>query len=104
MRLLVASIVLAATAAHADTPTKPVARPGTSVAPDVRQMHSDDCAAARKQNKTCVLDMGKGDDINGTAPTAGGSGISSLVLPKETSLIHLRRDFITEILKSAEDL
>ena len=43
-------------------------------APDVRQMHTDDCAAARKQHKTCVLDMGK-DDIEGTAPSAGGTAI-----------------------------
>ena len=72
--------------------------------PDVHSMHTDDCARARKQNKTCVIDMGKGDTVDGTTPTAGGSTTSVIEFPKTANMIHLRRDFIVEILKTAEDL
>ncbi len=71
---------------------------------DATRMASDDCARARKQNKTCVLDMGKGDDIEGNSPTAGGSAIGIIQFGKAESLIRIRRDFIVEILKSAEDI
>ena len=95
MRILVAVTLLGlAASAHAD-PDK---------TPDVRAMHADDCARARAQHKTCVLDMGKDDDLTATAPTAGGSAISLISFGKAASLIHIRRDFITEILRSAEDL
>jgi hypothetical protein len=70
---------------------------------DAKQMVTDDCAQARKAGRQCVLDMGK-EDIKGGVPTAGGSAINSLKLTKEPSLIHIRRDFIAEIVKSAEDL
>ncbi len=66
-------------------------------------MKSDDCARARKQNKTCVLDMGK-EDVQGSTPTASGVSVGILSFGKATSLIRVRRDFIVEILKSAEDL
>jgi hypothetical protein len=104
---LTASILFAATAARADAPKQaaPVAKPGpTASSSDVRMMHTDDCARARAQNKTCVIDMGKGDDVEGNAPGAGGIGIIAIETTKAASLIHLRRDFIVEILKSAEDL
>jgi hypothetical protein len=108
MRFLVtASILFAATAARADAPVKqaaPVAKSTATAPSDVRMMHTDDCARARAQNKTCVIDMGKGDDVEGNAPGAGGIGIIAIETTKAASLIHLRRDFIVEILKSAEDL
>jgi hypothetical protein len=98
---LALSIVFATTAARADAPVKQAA---PTAAPDVKKMHTDDCARARAQNKTCVIDMGKGDDVEGNSPTAGGIGIVVIETTKASSLIHIRRDFIVEILKSAEDL
>ena len=71
--------------------------------PDAVKMKSDDCARARKQNKTCVLDMGK-EDITGNSPTAGGAAIGIIKFGKADSLIRIRKDFIVEILKTAEDL
>lgn len=71
--------------------------------PDVRKMASDDCAKARAAKKTCVLDIGP-EELDGSVPTNSGS---TIVIPpggKAGSLIHIRRDFIVEILKSAEDL
>jgi hypothetical protein len=88
--LLATALLLAPTLAMADTP-------------DVSKMKSDDCARARKQNKTCVLDMGK-EDIEGGAPTATGTSVGIVSFGKAASLIRIRKDFIVEILKSAEDL
>ena len=91
MRIVIAALVLVPALAFADTP-------------DAQRMKTDDCARARKQNKTCVLDMGKGDDIQGNSPTAGGSAIGIIQFGKAESLIRIRKDFIVEILKSAEDI
>jgi hypothetical protein len=66
-------------------------------------MKNDDCARARKANKPCVLDMG-GEEIESSAPTAGGAAIGIITFGTKTSLIRIRRDFITEILKTAEDI
>jgi hypothetical protein len=66
-------------------------------------MKTDDCARARKQNKTCVIDMGK-EEVEGDVPTAHGTSVAVIQTTKQPSLIKLRADFIVEILKSAEDL
>jgi hypothetical protein len=67
------------------------------------QKHSDDCAAARKANKTCVLDMGK-EELTADKPVGEGIGVGVITTGKEPSMIHIRRDFIVEIIKSAEDV
>jgi hypothetical protein len=95
MRLLIAFALLAA-------PATVLADPGKTA--DAHAMHTDDCARARAQHKTCVLDMGQGDDIEGNAPTAGGAAIGIIKFAKSSSLVRIRRDFIVEILKSAEDI
>jgi hypothetical protein len=96
MRFFIATALLLAPALAAadDAPVK---------TPDAVKMHADDCARARNAGKTCVLDMG-GEDIESQAPTAGGSAIGILSFAKSKSLIHIRRDFITEILRSAENV
>ena len=91
----VASLLFAATTARADAPAK---------TPDAKQMHTDDCAKARSKNKTCVIDMGNDTDITGNAVKGDGIGVTFVDWGKASSLIHIRRDFIVEILKSAEDL
>jgi hypothetical protein len=67
------------------------------------QKHEGDCAAARKANRTCVLDMGK-EDLTGDKPIGTGVAVGVIKIEKEPSLIHLRTDFIVEIIRSAEDL
>jgi hypothetical protein len=97
--LLVASLLLIAPAlAAADDPA-----PTPSRTTDVTKMKNDDCARARKANKPCVIDMG-GEELEASAPTAGGAGIGVITFGKMESLIRIRRDFITEILKTAEDI
>ena len=67
------------------------------------QKHEGDCAAARKANKTCVINMGS-EDLTADKPVGEGIGVGVITTGKEPSLIHIRRDFIVEIIKSAEDL
>ena len=95
MRIALAFCVLAlATPAAADPPPR---------AHDTEAMHTDDCARARKANKACVLDMGKGEEVEGNGVSAGGIGVLALPDTKHASLLPIRRDFIVEILRSAED-
>jgi len=92
MRILMALLLAAVpTVALADAPK------------DVKQMKTDDCARARKQNKTCVIDI-EGMDVEGVTATNNGSHITIPDFGKANSLIRIRRDFIAEILKSAEDI
>jgi len=95
--LLAALIVSTATLASA----QPAAAPAKNS--DATTMHADDCARARALHKTCVLDI-KGDDIEGGVEKPTGSAFSAREWVSAGSLIHLRRDFIVEIIKSAEDL
>lgn len=72
--------------------------------PDARQMHTDDCEKARKANRPCVIDMGEGEKIGGNGLTPHGIGVTAIETPKHSSLVPIRREFIVEILKTAEDL
>jgi hypothetical protein len=97
-KLLVAALVLVPLAARGDP--RPSSKPVPKTA---EQMHVDDCAKATKAGRTCVLDMA-GDSLTGEAPKGDGMTSTGLVFLEGASLIRLRRDFITEIIKSAEDL
>jgi hypothetical protein len=66
-------------------------------------MAADDCARARKANKTCVLTIDS-EIIDGDKPVSTESQISVTTFMSHASLITIRRDFIPEILKTAEDL
>ncbi len=91
MRFLIAAALLLPAAAFADAPKT------------AEQMNTDDCARARKQNKTCVLDMGT-ETLEGTVVKNDGERVDLIDFGKQTSLIRIRRDFIVEIIRSAEDL
>lgn len=97
MRLFLASALTAAlaTVAAADPP-KPAAKNAST-------MHDDDCARAHAQHRTCVLTIG-GEDVGGSTPTANGSTVRVITPPKQPSLVRVRRDFIVQIIESAEDL
>jgi len=95
MRMILACLLVSLAA------TPVLADPGP--AKDAHAMATDDCARARKANKVCVLDM-KGEEVGGATPTAGGSATTAIKFLPTSSLIHIRRDFIVEILKTAEDL
>jgi len=82
-------------------PTTAMAQPSKPA--DVSTMAEGDCARARKAGKTCVLTIDD-ENIEGGAPTAGETKIDVLTFGQMSSLIRLRRDFIPEILKSAEDI
>jgi hypothetical protein len=76
----------------------------TSRTPDVQTMATDDCAKARKAGKTCVLSITDDDDIIGNTPTYGDTSTNFIKFGGHESLIKLRRDFIPEILRTAEDI
>jgi hypothetical protein len=92
MRTFVIVALLLAPALAAAEPTK-----------SAKQKHSDDCEAARKANRTCVLDMGK-EELTGNKPVDSGVSVGVIKIEKEPSLIHLRTDFIVEIIRSADNL
>ena len=89
--LLAALLALVPVAAFAGTPA------------DVKKMTTDDCARARAANKTCVINI-EGIDVEGLKVGGNGERITISEFARAGSLIRLRRDFIPEILKSAEDL
>jgi hypothetical protein len=91
MRTMILTLLLTTASAFAD-PT-----------PDASKMKADDCAQARKQNKTCVLSI-EDESIEGNKPVAGETSVLAIKFSQHSSLIRIRRDFISEILKSAEDL
>ena len=90
MRTMLALLLFTAVA-HADAP------------PDAKRMATDDCERARKANKTCVIDMGN-EVLEGETPTNSGSRVDVIKFAQAGSLIRIRRDFIPEIIKTAEDL
>jgi hypothetical protein len=89
MRIILALLLLPAIA-YADEPAP-------------AQGNADDCARARKLNKTCELTIGA-EEVEGGVDRPAGSGFSARTWAYMNSLIHIRRDFIPEIIKSAENL
>lgn len=97
MKLIATLLLTLSTAAAADTAKTP-AKTKTA-----EQMVTDDCTRATKAGKQCVIKF----DAHGVdANTPGHDGIRVNVLPdtQKPSLIHIRRDFIEQIVKTAEDL
>ena len=70
---------------------------------EVQRMATDDCAQARAKNHTCVLSIEE-EGIEGGVPRSGETAISLVTFTHAASLITLRRDFIPEIVKTAEGL
>jgi hypothetical protein len=96
-KLMVASLLLVSSIAAADS------KPTPSADRDAKQLVTDDCALARKAGRTCVIDMGK-EDIQGVVGRGDGHQVTGLTFHPNSSLIRLRKDYIAEIVKSAEDL
>jgi hypothetical protein len=94
MRLALFVLLLFPAFAHAQ-PGKPSTDPG--------QMRTDDCARARKMNVPCVLHIDPADIEGGTAMPEGDI-INIRERFKFKSLIRIRQDFISEILKTANDV
>ncbi len=88
--LLVTALLLAPAVAPADTT-------------DAQKMKTDDCALARKHNRACVIDMGS-ETIEGGVGKSDGERVAIPEWGKLTSLIRIRREFIAEIVKTAEDI
>ena len=102
MRIKLAALLMVSmsTLAIADTakPTPAAAAPKTA-----SQIVTDDCARARKLGKDCIINI-ENEKIEGGTPSATGTSIEVIKYGNTGSLIRLRRDFIPEIVKTAEDL
>jgi hypothetical protein len=94
MRLLSALLLALLTTSAAADPTPPA---------DVGKMVTNDCAKAVRAKKQCVLTF-DGHDVDGGTPRPDGLTVIARTPTDFGSLIRLRRDFIPEILKTAEDL
>lgn len=98
-KLLLAALLLAPSLASAqNTKTTPAPAPAVS-----NTLQTDDCARARKLNKTCELKI-EGETLEGNGVTPTGVGINVRQYAVLNSLIHIRKDFIPEIVKAAEDI
>jgi hypothetical protein len=95
------SLGLPALPARADPAPSPPAR-SEPRATEPTRMVTDDCARARKAGKTCELTLPP-EDIGGAAVAPDDIALRLLRFGQAGSLIHIRRDFIPEIVKSAED-
>ncbi|HEY4057675.1 MAG TPA: hypothetical protein VGM39_13765 [Kofleriaceae bacterium] len=94
MRTLLFSLVLLApAAAFADD----------AATPSVSTMATGDCARARAAGKTCVLTI-EDEELTADRPTNSGEKVTAIDFTKMTSLITVRRDFIAEIVRTAEEL
>jgi len=94
MRTLAASVISASLL----LPVSVLADPPPPEAPK-----PSDCALARKAGRTCVLDLPP-EDIAGKTPVPGEIELRILTLGSSGSLVRVRRDFIPEIVKAADDL
>jgi hypothetical protein len=95
------SLGLPALPARADPAPPPAARSAPRATEPTR-MVTDDCARARKADKTCELTLPP-EDVAGAAARPDDIALRLLRFAPAGSLIHFRRDFIPEIVKSAED-
>lgn len=93
MRLFIAAVLLVSLPAVADP-----ARPAST-----KQMHADDCAKARAANRACVIDM-TGEQVDGQGVVPKGMASTAITFTQHGSLIHVRQDFIEQVLKTAQEL
>ncbi len=74
----------------------------SALAQSAEETAQGDCARARALGKPCVLTLGA-EEVEGGVLRPEGDVLSPRRFVSAASLIHLRRDFIPEILKSAQD-
>ncbi len=90
-KLIALALILAPALAAADPPTSAEA------------MHTDDCAKATRAHRPCALDI-TGEDITADRPVTTETPLTFRKFADMGSLIRIRREFIVEIIRTAEDL
>jgi hypothetical protein len=65
---------------------------------------AEDCARVRGGDRTrpCMMDFGKGDDVNGNHQIPTGSDVDAIMGAMFGNLIKYRVDFRAEIVRTAE--
>jgi hypothetical protein len=97
-RLLAIALVLVSSLAASVAAADPKPTPN-----EPPPMSTDDCAKATAAHRRCELDL-KPEDLEGHKPVNQGVDTSTLTFAKMGSLLHIRRDFIQQIIKSADEL
>jgi len=102
-RALAAAILSLALPATGLTDPAP-AGPAAPTAAPVRGNPGDtDCARARKAGRTCELTI-EPEAVGGSRPDPDDIALRGRRFEPTGSLLRLRRDFIAEIVKAADDL
>jgi hypothetical protein len=105
MRKMLAVLSLALVAAVSSVaaaqvkPTKAKAKGGDTVSA------KGNCALfwAKHPGEPCAVDMGSGEDVTGNGVSPDGTTIFVRPEPDKFSLIRLRKEFVAEIVHSAEN-
>jgi len=97
MRRIVTALALALLSLPAFADPTPPAQDAVS------RMSDNDCAKARAENRTCILKI-EGMDVPGARPGSTDPSIGMIEFLRNHSLVKVRKDFIPEILRTAEDL
>ncbi len=88
---------------RSETPAKTGSYKAVTPTRDSSAVAKDDCARARAAGRTCELTI-EGEDIEAGVPSADGARFTAVKWIEHGSLLRIRRDFLPEIIKSAEDL
>ena len=93
-----------ALAGPAPAPAPPPAAPALPALPSLPSgPGSGDCARAHKAGRPCELTI-EPEQVGGDRPTPDGIDLRVRPFLPAGSLLRLRRDFVAEIVKSADDL
>ncbi len=103
MATLTASMATTALADSGSSGAKKPIKSAPYEARDGASIAKDDCSRARAAGRPCELTI-EGETIEGAPPASDGSRFNALGWITHASLLRIRRDFLPEIIKSAEDL
>jgi hypothetical protein len=99
MKLAIASVVSLALGLSSSLARADEAAPGATA----RQRADADCQRARAEGRICRIDI-DGITVDGDRPGGDGMLVTAAMWASHDSLIRLRRDFIDEIVKAADDI
>jgi hypothetical protein len=71
---------------------------------DPNEMAATDCERLVAKGKKCKILKIEGEIVKGSTPIGDGTNVGVINFDDHASMIKLRKHFIPEIIKSAEDL
>lgn len=98
MRRVAALVLLTAL-----TAPRVLADPTPAPSPEKRRAEASECARARKAGKPCQLTI-EPEQVGGDRATPDGTDLRLRRFEPSGSMIRLRREFLDQIVKSADEL